>query len=588
PLEEIKNFRQWGSLTPGHIEYGLTPGVDMTTGPLAQGFAAGVGMAMAERYLAARFNRPGHEIIDHYTYAIVSDGDMEEGLSSEAASLAGTLRLGKLIYLYDKNDISIEGDTAITFTEDVAGRFKACGWQVLGPLDGMDIDAVAGAISEAQAKKDCPSLIICRTHIGYGSPNKQDSAAAHGEPLGEAEARLTKEKLGWDYDQSFVVPETVRDYFRRARERGEAAQAAWRAVFEKYHTAYPELAAQLARELGGELPERWDQALSGLIPADAEPMATREASGKVLNALAGSVPVLIGGSADLAPSNKTRLKDGGDFSADNYCGRNLHFGIREHAMAAACNGMALDGLRPFGATFFVFADYCRPSIRLAAMMKLPVLYVFTHDSIAVGEDGPTHQPIEHLAALRAIPNLIVVRPADANEVAEAYRTLVPLKDQPACLVLTRQNLPTIDREKYASATGVAQGGYILADSEGTPEVILIGTGSEVAICLEAREKLAAEGIAARVVSLPSWELFEAQPQEYRDSVLPPEVTARVGVEMAIEMGWQKYLGQCSQGKGGRFLGMNNFGISGPYQKLLERYGFTADNIAAEAKAAMGR
>lgn len=589
-LDDIRNFRQIGSQCPGHPERGLTSGAEVTTGPLGQGIATSVGMAIASRWKAAKYNRPGFDIFGNNVYAVCSDGDLMEGLSSEAASLAGHLKLSNLCWIYDDNGITIEGETNLAFSEEMAARFSGYGWNIVEVEDINDLDALRGAIGYFEDQDDAPTLIVVKSVIGWGSPNKQGTAAAHGAPLGPDEIALTKQAYGLNGDEQFHVPEGVMEHFQAGvGTRGRAAREAWEADYAEYAKQFPAEAAELEMMNGGDLPDGWDADIP-TFETDAKGMASRASSGQVLNQVAKNVPWLLGGSADLAPSTNTLLKfDGaGDFSAQDHGGRNFHFGIREHAMAAACNGMALSGLRPYGATFFVFADYCRPSIRLAAMMKLPVLYVFTHDSIGVGEDGPTHQPIEQLASLRTIPNLVVVRPADANEVAEAYRTIVPLKDQPACLVLTRQNLPTIDRDKYASAAGVAQGGYILADSDGTPDVILIGTGSEVSLCLEAREKLATEGIAARVVSLPSWELFEAQSQEYRDSVLPPEVTARVGVEMGIEMGWQKYIGQCSQGRGGRFLGMNHFGISGPFQKLLERFGFTAENVAAEAKKAMGR
>ena len=593
-LDDIRNFRQIGSRCPGHPEHGLTSGVEVTTGPLGQGIGASVGMAIASRWKAAEYNRPGFDIFGNNVYAICSDGDLMEGLSSEAASMAGHLKLANLCWIYDDNGITIEGETDLAFSEEVAARFSGYGWNIVEVEDVNDLDALRGAIGYFQDQDDeqdgRPTLIIVKTEIGWGAPHKQGTAAAHGAPLGTEEIVLAKQAYGLTGEEHFHVPEGVMELFEAGvGTRGKAAREAWEAKYADYTRQFPQLAAEFETMQKGDLPQGWDADIP-VFEADAKGMASRVSSGKVLNQVAKNVPWLLGGSADLAPSTKTELvfEGAGDFSAANHAGRNFHFGIREHAMVAACNGMALSGLKPYGATFFVFADYCRPSIRMAAMMGLPVFYVFTHDSIGVGEDGPTHQPIEQLASLRAIPNLVVVRPADANEVAEAYRVIVPLKDKPACLVLTRQNLPTIDREKFASAAGLAQGGYTLADTDGTPEVILIGSGSEVSLCLEAREKLATEGIAARVVSLPSWELFEAQSQEYRNSVLPPTVTARVGVEMGIEMGWQKYLGPCSQGKGGRFLGMNHFGVSGPYSKLLERFGFTAENVAAEAKAAMGR
>ncbi len=588
-LDDIRNFRQVGSQCPGHPEHGFTSGVEVTTGPLGQGIGTSVGLAIASRWKAAKFNQPGFNLFGNNVYAVCSDGDLMEGLSTEAASLAGHLKLSNLCWIYDDNSITIEGKTELAFSEEVAARFSGYGWNVVEVEDINDLDALRGAIGYFQDQDEeqdsGPTLVIAKSVIGWGAPNKQGTAAAHGAPLGPDEISLTKQAYGLSGEEHFHVPEGVMELFQAGvGTRGKAAREAWEAKYAAYAKQFPALAAELEMMQNGELPQGWDADIP-TFEADPKGLASRASSGQVLNQIAKNVPWLLGGSADLAPSTNTLLKfdDAGDFSADDHAGRNFHFGIREHAMAAACNGMALSGLKPYCATFFVFSDYCRPSIRLSAMMKLPVLYVFTHDSIAVGEDGPTHQPIEHLAALRAIPNLAVVRPADANEVAEAYRTIVPMKDQPACLVLTRQNLPTIDRDKYASAAGVAQGAYILAETDGTPDVILIGSGSEVTLCLEARERLAAEGIAARVVSMPSWELFDAQSEEYRNSVLPPDVTARVAVEMGIEMGWGKYLG-C----GGRFLGMNYFGISGPFQKLLERYGFTGENVAAEAKKAMGR
>ena len=595
-LDDIRNFRQVGSRCPGHPEYGETSGVELTTGPLGQGVATSVGLAIASRWLAAKFNRPEFEIFGNNVYALCSDGDLMEGLSSEAASLAGHLKLSNLCWIYDDNEITIEGKTELAFSEEVAARFAGFGWNVVEVDDVNDLDALRGAIGYFQDQGNekeedhRPTLIIVKSEIGWGSPNKQGQASAHGAPLGDDEVKLTKQAYGLSGDEHFYVPDGVRELFESGiGERGKQAHQQWQAKYDEYAKRFPEEAATLKMIFDGELPAGWD---AGIKSFDADPkgMASRASSGKVLNQVAENLPWLLGGSADLAPSTKTELVfDGaGSFSAADYGGRNFHFGIREHAMGAICNGMSLCGLKAYGATFFVFADYCRPAIRMAAIMGLPVFYVFTHDSIGVGEDGPTHQPIEQLASLRAIPGLIVVRPADANEVAEAYRTIIPIMDKPSCLILTRQNLPTIDRQKYASAAGVAKGGYVLADTDGEPDVILIGTGSEVSLCLDAREKLAAEGIAARVVSLPSWELFEAQPAEYRDSVLPPSVTARVGVEMGVEQGWSKYVGPCSKGCGGRFLGMSNFGVSGPYQKLLEQYGFTAENIAAEAKKAMGR
>ncbi|MGC8786229.1 MAG: transketolase [Anaerolineae bacterium] len=579
PLEELKQFRQWGSRTPGHSEHGKTPGVETTTGPLGQGFATGVGMAIAERMLAARFNRPGHTIVDHYTYAIVSDGDLMEGVASEAASLAGHLRLGKLIYLYDDNKITIEGSTDLAFTENVAARFEAYGWHVQR-VDGHDLHAVEAALRAAQAEERRPSLIIARTHIAYGSPNKQDSAEAHGAPLGEEEVRLTKQALGWPTLEPFYIPEAALAHFRRALEAGSAAQAAWQARFAAYEQAYPELAAEWRRVMSGELPEGWEQYLPAFDPS-AGPMATREASGKVLNALAPHIPELVGGSADLAPSNLTYLAGMGDFQAANRGGRNLHFGVREHAMGAILSGIALHGgLRPYGGTFLVFSDYMRPAIRLAAMMELPVIYVFTHDSIGLGEDGPTHQPVEHLASLRAIPYLTVIRPADATETVEAWKVALEHRSGPVALALSRQKLPIIDRSIYARADGLARGAYILADaSSGHVGLILIATGSEVHLALEARAALEQQGIGTRVVSMPSWELFEAQPQEYRDSVLPPHVTARLAIEAGVSQGWCRYVG--AQGD---VVSIERFGASAPYKVLFKEFGFTVENVVERALA----
>jgi transketolase len=576
PLEQLQQFRQWGSHTPGHPEYGDTPGVETTTGPLGQGFANGVGMALAERLLAAHFNRSGLEIVDHYTYAIVSDGDLMEGISHEAASLAGHLGLGKLIYLYDDNHITIEGNTELAFSEDVHGRFEAYGWHVLA-VDGHDRAAVDDAIRQAQAEANRPSLIICRTHIAYGSPNKHDTAKAHGEPLGVDEVRLTKEAMGWPLDAQFFVPAEVLARFRTALDRGADAQDEWAALFARYKEAHPVLAAEWQRRVAGELPPGWEEALPHFEPEDG-PIATRAAGGKIMAALATVLPELVGGSADLHPSTKTYLSAYPAVGKGKYAGRNLHFGIREHAMGSIMSGMALHGsLRPYGSTFFVFSDYMRPSIRLAALMRLPVIYVFTHDSIFVGEDGPTHQPVEQLASLRVIPGLTVIRPADANETVAAWRTIVEHLDGPVALLLTRHKLPILEQ---ANAAGVARGAYVIADVP-EPQLILIASGSEVIVALEAQDLLAEEGIAARVISMPSWELFEAQPQTYRDAVLPPELTARVAVEAAVPLGWERYVG--SQGK---IVGIARFGASAPYKKLAEEFGFTAENVAAQARACL--
>ncbi|MFN3763026.1 MAG: transketolase, partial [Anaerolineae bacterium] len=575
-LEDLMAFRQWGSRTPGHPEYGLTPGVETTTGPLGQGFANGVGMAMAERFLAATFNRPGFPIFDHYTYAIVSDGDLMEGVSHEAASLAGHLGLGKLIYLYDDNDISIEGSTDITFTEDVAARFRAYGWHVQR-VDGYDLMAIARAIRAARRETARPSLIICRTHIAYGSPGKQDSASAHGEPLGEEEVRRTKEALGWPPDAQFWVPPEVLAVFRRAVEEGAAAQARWQAMFADYARQYPREAALLERLWAGELPDGWEEAIPSFSPADG-PMATRKASGIVLNALAAVLPTLIGGSADLAPSTQTLLKGYDDFQRETPAGRNLRFGVREHAMGGILNGMALHGgLIPYGGTFLVFSDYMRPAVRLAAMMHLPVVYVWTHDSLWIGEDGPTHQPVEHLAALRAIPNLTLIRPCDASETAEAWRAALRRRDGPTALVLTRQNVPILDRREMAGAQNLARGAYILRDApEGHPDLILIASGSEVHLALAAQEGLAARGVRARVVSMPSWELFDDQPPEYRAAVLPPTVP-KIAIEAAVPLGWERYVGP-----DGAVIGVHRFGASAPYPVLMEKFGFTPQAVIERA------
>jgi transketolase len=584
PLEELQNFRQWGSRTPGHPEHGLTPGVETTTGPLGQGFANGVGMAIAERFLAERFNRPGLAIVDHYTYAIVSDGDLMEGVASEAASLAGHLGLGKLIYLYDDNHISIEGNTDLAFTEDVEHRFEAYGWHVQRVEDGNDLAAIATAIEAAQAATEQPSLIMVRTHIAYGSPGKQDTAAAHGAPLGEEEVQRTKENLGWPTEPPFYIPNEALTHFRAGAERGRAWEAAWQARFEGYATEHPQLAAEWQTAMNGQLPTGWDADLPNFVPADG-PVATRQVSGQVLNAIAPYVPTLLGGSADLAPSNNTLLKQYGDISGDDFGGRNLHFGVREHAMGSIANGMALHGgLVPYTGTFLVFSDYMRPPIRLAALMGLPVIFIFTHDSVWLGEDGPTHQPIEQLAALRAIPGLIVLRPADAAETVEAWRVALTHRDGPVALALTRQKLPVLDRTELADADGVARGAYVLADAgDGRPDIILIATGSEVHLALEAHGQLARQGVKARVVSMPSWELFDQQPQTYQDRVLPPTVTARLAIEAGVPQGWHRYVGPA-----GEVIGLDRFGASAPYKTLMERFGFTAENIVSRALALLGR
>jgi transketolase len=578
-LEEIKQFRQWGSRTPGHPEYGLTPGVEATTGPLGQGFANGVGMAIAERWLAQHYNRPGYNIINHYTYALVSDGDLMEGVSSEAASLAGTLQLGKLIYLYDDNGISIEGDTDITFKEDVGQRFRAYGWQVIGPINGLDIASVDSAIREAQAEKIRPSLIICQTVIGYGSPNREGTGLAHGEPLGEEEVVLAKEKLGCQYKEPFTVPPEALSHFRQAQERGRRWQGEWQERLAAYRGVYPEEARQLERDLSGELPDGWDSDMDNLFLPGDKPVATRDASGRVMNIISQKIHALAGGAADLAPSTKTILKDKGHFGVDDYSGHNFHFGVREHAMGAIANGMALHkGIIPYTATFLIFYDYMRPPVRLAALMKQRVIYIFTHDSVGLGEDGPTHQPIEQLAGLRAVPGLVVLRPADATETVEAWKVALERRHGPTVLVLTRQKLPVLDRTRLAPASGVGRGGYILWQAKKKPRVILIGTGSEVHIALEAGRLLEARGIAASVVSLPSWELFNGQPKEYRDSILPPQIKARVSIEAAATLGWERYVGSK-----GIAIGVDRFGASAPYQKIYEELGLTAQHMAEEAE-----
>jgi transketolase len=594
PLDDIRRFRQLDSRCPGHPEYGHTSGVETTTGPLGQGVGNSVGMAIAQRWLAARYNRPGFDLFDYNVYALCSDGDLMEGISGEAASLAGHLKLSNLCWIYDDNTITIEGHTKLAFSECVQQRFAGYGWNVLKVDDVNDLAALRAALAGFQgphpgpfpegegSRSDRPTLIVVRSVIAYGAPNKHNTHGAHGSPLGEEEIRLTKQAYGWPPEQKFLVPEEVLAHFRaNLGARGQRLHQAWSTRYAEYAAQFAEEARELDLIGRHELPAGWDAEMKPFA-ADAKGLATRASSGKVLNQIARRLPWLVGGSADLAPSTLTLMEGGGDFEAGSYGGRNLHFGIREHAMGAIVNGMALTGLRAFGATFFVFSDYMRPSIRLAALMGLPVFYVFTHDSIGVGEDGPTHQPIEHLAALRAIPNLTVIRPGDANEVAEAYRCALGNARGPTALVLSRQNLPTLDRGKYAPAAGAGKGGYVLADAaDGKAEVILIGTGSELSLCVSAYEKLTAEGVKARVVSLPSWELFDAQPQAYRDSVLPPDVKRRVAVELGIEQGWCKYIGRC-----GRFLGINHFGASAPVGVLLKHYGFTVENLVKLAKEAV--
>ncbi len=582
-LEDLQNFRQWESRTPGHPEHGLTPGVETSTGPLGQGVGNGIGMAIAERWLAAQFNRPGHTIVDHYTYAIVSDGDLMEGVASEAASLAGHLKLGRLIYLYDDNHISIDGNTSLAFTEDVGRRFEAYGWHIQRVADGNDLAAVEAAIRAAQAESSWPSLILSRTHIGYGSPNRQDSSKAHGEPLGEEEVKLTKQKLGWPLEPSFLIPEAARQEFRMALDRGRAWEADWQNRFAAYAEAFPDEAARWEQYQSRKLPQGWDAGLPAFAPSDPS-MATRAASGKVLHALFPKVTNLLGGSADLAPSNNTYVQGVPEFQAGTWEGRNFRFGVREHAMGSISNGMALHGgLRPYTGTFLVFSDYMRPPLRLAALMQVPVVFIFTHDSIGLGEDGPTHQPIEHLMALRAIPGLRVIRPADANETVEAWRIALT-HDGPTCLTLTRQNVPNLDRSGAETGGGVERGAYVLSDSPGAkPQVILIATGSEVSVAFGAQKLLAERGVAARVVSMPSWELFDAQAAEYRARVLPPAVTARVAVEAGSPLGWYRYVGM-----DGDVVGMTRFGASAPGKVNLEKFGFTPENVAERALALLGK
>ena len=599
PLDQIKQFRQWGSLTPGHPERELTPGVETTTGPLGQGFGNGVGMAIAEAYLAARYNRPGFEVVSHFTYGIVSDGDLMEGVASEAASLAGHLKLGKLIYLYDNNHISLAASTDLTFTEDCAKRFEAYGWHTQAVEDGNDLEALDRALRAARTETARPSLILVRTHIGFGSPGKQDTFEAHGAPLGEEEVKLTKQKLGWPAEPPFFIPDEALAHFRESVTKGQRAEAEWKERFSAYVRKFPAVAGELEQALRGELPAGWEESIPD-FPADAKGLATRVASGKVLNAIAPKLPTLIGGSADLNPSTHTVLQKLGDFESPertfadsqgsagggfSYAGRNLHFGVREHGMGAACNGMAAHGgIIPFGSTFLIFSDYMRPSIRLAALMELGVIYVFTHDSVGLGEDGPTHQPIEQLAALRAIPRLVVIRPGDANETAVAWRVAIETRDRPVALALTRQNVPTLDRTQFAAADGLRRGAYVLADPpDGRPDLVLIGTGSEVSLAVAAREKLSERKIQARVVSMPSWELFDLQPKEYRDSVLPASIKRRVAVEAALPQGWHRYVGD-----GGDVIGIERFGASAPGNVVMEKLGFTVNHVVERALALLER
>jgi transketolase len=594
PLEELMKFRQLHSMCPGHPEYtpdgSITPGVEMTTGPLGQGVATSVGMAIAECWLAAHFNRPGHEIIDFEVFVICGDGCMMEGISGEAASLAGHLGLSKLHWIYDNNRITIEGNTALAFTEDVATRFMGYHWDVQRVGDANDLEQLARIFSGAISEQNRPSLLIVDSHIAYGAPNKQDTSAAHGEPLGEEEIRAAKLRYGWDPDRQFYVPEEVKARAKSIQERGAKQEAAWNEKFAAYKKEHPDLARELETLVRGKLPEGWDAEIP-VFDADPKGIAGRDASGRVLNAVAMGVPWLVGGAADLTPSTKTELKfeGAGHLQKDAYSGRNLHFGVREHAMGAAVNGMALTGLRPFGAGFLIFSDYARPTLRLAGLMDLPVIHVFTHDSIAVGEDGPTHQPIEHLASLRAIPNLAVIRPADANEVAEAWKVALEIatynagETGPVALILSRQPLPTLDRSRYAAAAGLRKGAYVLADCEGEPEVLLLGTGSEVQWCVGAHEQLRAEGVRSRVVSMPCWDIFERQPQEYRDAVLPPSCRARIAIEMATTFGWERYVGL-----DGQIIARADYGASAPLKDLLKEFGFTVERVMAEARALLGR
>jgi transketolase len=584
PMEELKRFRQLNSRTPGHPESHITSGVETTTGPLGQGVGNSVGMAIASKWLAANFNRPGFEIFDFNVYAMCSDGDLMEGVGGEAASLAGHLKLSNLCWMYDHNSITLDGPAEWSFSEDVATRFVGYGWNVTRVADANDLEMLARAFEVFQKSTDRPTLIIIDSHIGYGSPHKQDTNAAHGEPLGEEEVRLVKKFYGWPEDAKFLVPDGVREHFREVvGKRGRDLHTQWSKMFADYSAKNPEMAERLRYMQRGDLPPGWDKNLP-TFPADAKGMATRESGGKVLNALGQNIPWLIGGSADLATSNKTTLKfeGAGDFQPGEYAGRNLHFGVREHVMGASVNGLTVSRIRAFGATFFNFSDYMRPSIRLAALMEIPSVFIYTHDSIGLGEDGPTHQPIEQLASLRAMPNLIVLRPGDANEVTECWKVIAQLRHSPAALVLSRQAMPTFDRSKYAAASGVTKGAYVLADAPGgKPDLILMGTGSEVSLCVDAYEKLKAEGVKARVVSMPSWEIFEQQDASYRESVLPSSVTARVSVEMAATSGWDRFVGPK-----GRMIGMHRFGASAPLKDLLKFFGFTVDHVVEEARAAL--
>ncbi len=580
PLDEIKNFRQWGSKTPGHPEYGMTPGIETTTGPLGQGVANSVGFAIAEKWLAAHFNRPGHEILNYRIFAVCGDGCLMEGVSGEAASLAGHLGLSNLVWIYDNNHITIEGNTALAFTEDVAARFMAYHWNVQRVGDVNDLDLLTAALNTALKETERPSLIVVDSHIAYGAPTKQDTSGAHGEPLGEEEIRLTKQRYGWPSDSKFWVPDEVKSRMAQVADRGKKWEDEWKRKFDAYSQAHPDLAEEFRRMQDRELPEGWDKDIP-VFPADPKGMAGREASSKVQVSIAKRVPYLLGGSADLTPSTKTRIPDGGDFQKGSYGGRNLHFGIREHGMASIMNGMAISKLRVYGSGFLIFSDYCRPTLRLAGLMEIPVLHIFTHDSIGVGEDGPTHQPIEHLVSLRAIPHLVVLRPGDANEIAEAWKWIMKNKNHPVALILSRQAIPTMDRTRYAPAHELHKGAYILADSDGAPQVILMSTGSELQFCVEAYEKLKKDGIRARVVSFPSYEIFEMQSEEYRNKVLPPQCRKRIAVEAASTLGWRRYVGIYTDGT---VIGRREFGASAPLKELLKQFGFTSDHIVAEAKS----
>ncbi len=585
PLEEIKQFRQWGSLTPGHPEYGKTPGVEATTGPLGQGIANAVGMAMAEASLAARFNRPGFPLVDHYTYVEASDGDLMEGVSAEAASLAGHWQLGKLIVLWSDNRITIEGNTNLTFTEDVVGRYAAYGWQVQRVPDGNDVSQVASALITARAESQRPSLIAVRTHIGYGSPHKQDTAEAHGEPLGHEEILLTKDRLGWPREPAFLVPPQALEHCRQALARGQTWQTAWESLFQAYAQEFPQLAQEFTRLMARQLPSAWDRDLPDFRP-DQGPMATRSASGKVLNAIAPALPELLGGSGDLAPSTKTIISSSGSFQPGQYGERNVHFGIREHAMGAVLNGLAYHGgFIPYGATFLVFSDYMRPPIRLAALGRLHTIYVFTHDSLALGEDGPTHQAVEHLLALRSIPGLLVIRPADANETAAAWRLAVSHQDGPVALVLTRQNLPVLDLDLFPQLpAGVPLGGYILSEAQGAPDLIIVATGSEIHLALAASDALTKEGIATRVVSFPCWQLFQAQPAAYQQEIFPPQVPI-LTLEAGVSLGWRPYINLAANLE---VIGVDHFGASAPGKKVLQEYGFNLEHVCQRARDLMQR